>query len=67
MKEMEKNRVCTVVCSVAVVMVTGIQATGKKGRSMADIQRALARRRKNISHGLPDWGKDLPDDVRNVV
>ena len=36
---------------------------GRKGRSVADIQRSLARKRKAISRGLPDWGKDLPDDV----
>ena len=33
---------------------------------MADIQRAIARRRKRVTHGLPEWGKDLPDDVRAI-
>ena len=31
---------------------------------MADIQRAIARKRKRVTQGLPEWGKDLPDDVR---
>lgn len=32
---------------------------------MADIQRALEQRRKRsrVTQGLPEWGKDLPDDV----
>lgn len=42
------------------------QGPGKKGKSMADIQRAIARKRKSITHGLPDWGKDLPDDVSTI-
>ena len=50
--------VCMYVC-----MYVMTQATGKRGKSLADIQRALARRRKQISQGLPEWGKDLPDDV----
>jgi hypothetical protein len=40
-----------------------VQGSGKKGKSMAEIQRAIERKRKRISQGLPDWGKDLPDDV----
>lgn len=40
-----------------------VQASGKKGKSAADIQRAIERRRKRVSHSLPDWGSDFPDDV----
>ena len=36
---------------------------GKKARSIAEMRNVLARKKQKITHGLPEWGKDLPEDV----
>ena len=40
---------------------------GKKARSIAEMRNVLARKKQKITHGLPEWGKDLPEDVGTEI
>ena len=39
---------------------------GKGKRSLADVKRMVERKRATTNMGLPQWGKDLPEDVSYV-
>ena len=40
---------------------------GKKARSIAEMRNVLARKKQKITQGLPEWGKDLPEDVGTEI
>ena len=40
---------------------------GKKARSIAEMRNVLAHKKQKITHGLPEWGKDLPQDVGTEI
>ena len=55
------------VCSVVVALLEAEQSKGRRGKSVADIRSLIARKKKlQITHGLPNWGQDLPDDVSHT-
>ena len=40
---------------------------GKKARNIAEMRNVLAHKKQKIIHGLPEWGKDLPEDVGTEI
>ena len=49
-------------------LVEAEQRRGSKGRSVSDMRSLLARKKKQkVTQGLPNWGEDLPDDVRHGI
>ena len=59
--------VCMCVCVHCTALVEAEQRRGGKGRSASDIRSLIARKKKlnsKITHGLPNWGEGLPQDVR---
>ena len=45
---------CHVICHVT---------QGKKARTITEMRNILAQKKQQVTHGLPEWGKDLPEDV----